>query len=171
VIPLAKFFPAGLDARDSSSPADILLEARTQWERESSGALTLDFTNDEIKEGLAVTFVRVIHLPSQRSASLFEVGHRPDTPYPVAIQPDDDDLPKLLRKSYYEPGSPGLTNWNAMMAAATLAKTEGKTVKNDWVADTPAEFRAMLEKAFNLGYVKGIVVNLLAQKIKGGDPD
>ena len=44
----------------------------------------------------------------------------------------------------------------------TLPEVTTKTIINEWVCDTPAEFREKLEKAFNLGAIKSTINNIIA---------
>ena len=156
---MSKFFPKGISTQDTKSPAFILREAKAQWERETGKVLTLDLETRIDTPPLAVVFVRAVHCESERSALLFRVAHREGVPYPATIEREEEDLPIALRKTYYRPGISGIA---AMVSAAGYGQTEGRTIKNDWVAETPSEFRELLERAFNLGYVKGAVINLIA---------
>jgi hypothetical protein len=158
---MSSFFPSGIDVRDISSPKELLDDAKREWVSKTVGEMTLDFDSNSA-DGMAITCVRAIHVQSRRSANLFCVGHRPESPYPATIEPEDDDLPNVLRKSYYQSGSPGFNTFGAAAVAALSGATEGRFVKNDWVAETPAEFRQLLTKIFNSGYVKSVVYNLIA---------
>lgn len=151
---MSLYFPTGLNLDDTQSPMEILQEAKSDWETESDGVLSLVLQTAKSQNNNDVVIVHAKHLPSNRTTSLLTVIYRPGTPYPVTIQPKEDELPKFLRKSYYEPGfsSGGLR----------VMTTEGQTITNEWVADTPSEFRMNLSKAFNLGVVKSEVLNLIS---------
>jgi hypothetical protein len=47
-------------------------------------------------------------------------------------------------------------------AVDLFRRTQGGTVENNWVADTPSEFRDTLREAFNLGIVKSEVLSIAA---------
>jgi hypothetical protein len=96
--------------------------------------------------------VHAKHVPSNRTVTLFSVVHRPGAPYPAKIQPRDDELPDILKKSYYRPG----------IADLAMIKTSGQHVTNQWVCDTPAEFRSEVQKVFNLGVIKSEVLSLVS---------
>jgi hypothetical protein len=46
--------------------------------------------------------------------------------------------------------------------SASLNYPIGKQVENEWVSDTPSEFRKQLQRVFNLEVLKSRIVNLLA---------
>jgi hypothetical protein len=147
---MSSFWPEGLSVNDMQSPCEILEIAREEWETASNGALTLVIEQTEAERENAKITVHAKHVPSKRTATLFSVIHRLNVPYPVTIEPREDDLPKILKKSYYEPG----------IIEFDLRMDEGRTVKNEWVSDTPSEFREKLSKAFNLSVVKSAILNL-----------
>ena len=60
-------------------------------------------------------------------------------------------MPNFFRKSYQSSGP---------LAAATLIGPH--KVVNDWVCDTPAEFRMKLKGVFNLGTLKSEVISLVS---------
>ena len=47
---------------------------------------------------------------------------------------------------------------------ATAATVTEKEVTNEWVCETPAEFRVNLRRALNLGVVKSEIVSLVSRK-------
>jgi hypothetical protein len=98
--------------------------------------------------------VHALYVPTNRTCTLFSVVHRVNAPYPVTIIPKNDDLPNFLRKSYYQPGLGDIS-------AARYGLT-GSQIINEWVADSPADFRKNLREAFNLESVRAILVNLAA---------
>ena len=78
-------------------------------------------------------------------------------------QPKDEDLPDCLMKSYYRPG---IANIDISMG--------GTLVTNEWVSDTPAEFRAKLIEAFNLSAIKTAIWSLVpsdSSETSGGDEE
>ena len=87
--------------------------------------------------------------------------HRPNVPYPVTIQPKGGGLPNVLKRSYYKPG---IAEIGAGMNIAT-----GRRVTNEWVSDTPGEFRTKLKDAFNLGTVKCELISLISDASKKAD--
>ena len=99
--------------------------------------------------------VHAKHVASNRTATLFSIVHRPNSPYPVTIQLEANNLPDFLKKTYELASSYG-------MRFAVQAMVSSQTVSNPWVSDTPAEFRKKLAEAFNQGSVKSIIFNLAA---------
>ncbi|MFN7292234.1 MAG: hypothetical protein ACK5T6_16745, partial [Pirellula sp.] len=145
-----------IDLTDTSSPLEILRQAQTDWESGSGGLMTLVLQQATSKTGNDMIVVHAHHIPSSRTGALFSVVHRPNNFYPVTIVPTENDLPNFLKKSYYEPGY----NMMAEFAKTTMGNVPGSTVENEWVAETPGEFRSQLRKAFKLGTVKSILLNL-----------
>lgn len=146
---MTNYWPSGLDLTDVQSPMAILREARSDWEEESDGLLTLILQTAESTSGNDMIIVHAKHNPSNRTATLFSVVYRPDIPYPATLLPKDDELPDFLKKHYIKPGiSIGLP-------------IEDKTVVNPWVADTPLEFRNNLTEVFNLAIIKSEVLSIV----------
>jgi len=151
---MSDYWPSGLELSDTRSPMEILRDAQEDWQTNSSGVLALVLQEAESQSGNDMTIVHAIHVPSNRTATLFSVVHRPNRPYPATIQPKDDDLPNLLKQSYYKLGFATI--------GTALISAQRSTVTNKWVCDTPSEFRTKLEKVFNLGVVKSEVLNLVS---------
>ena len=154
------FWPSGLDLGDTASPKAILETAKGEWETESDGRLTLMIRDSKSESGNNMILVYAKYIPDNTTTALFSVVHRPNTPYPVTIQPENDYLPQFLKKSYKR---------QTMSISASIAASIGdmsgqpieKTIMNEWVAETPTEFRSKLYDAFNLGSVKSAVLGLV----------
>ena len=159
---MAKYFPRDINISDISPPLAILRDAQSEWEEATGGALALDIDVGISDKGLSLISVRAVRRANDRSATLFRVTHRQDNPYPAAVIPEGEDLPTPLRKTYFQRGFPSLGGINAAVLASTMMNSEGKMSTNEWVADTPAEFRELLEKALTRGYAKGVILNLIA---------
>lgn len=151
---MSMFWPSNIELSDTEAPMEILETARKDWETESGGVLTLLLQEAESQSGHHMVIVHAKHVPSNRTATLFSVVHRPSAPYPVTIQPKDDALPVFLQKSYYQPAFSSI--------AATMGMVQGRQVTNKWVSDTPSEFRAKLSEVFNLGVVKCEILSLVS---------
>lgn len=149
---MSKFWPSGISLSDTKSPEQILQAAKEEWETTSKGLLTLELQPAESQSGNAMMIVHAKDIPGNRTTTLFSVVHRKEEVYPVAIQPEKDDLPNFLKKTYYKPG----------IRDISVAGMGGYEVQNKWVADTPAEFRTKLEEIFNDTNVKQAVFSLLA---------
>lgn len=138
--------------------------------------MDLVLQDSESESGNPMIVVHAKHVTGNRTATLFSVTHRPKHPYPVAIQLIEEDLPRFLKKSYYKPGSKGpLDNRRDVYdVTSTLFGKPGHTVSNEWVADTPSEFRKKLANAFNSGAIKSEILNLASvakSNGKGNDED
>ena len=157
---MSTFWPSDLELNDIQSPMDILEEALREWESRSNGMMTLVLQSAESTHGDEMIIVHAKHLPSNRTAALFSVVYRPSNPYPATIQPRDDELPKYLRKTYRAPGR----------LPEVVSTTIGHTVTNEWVSETPLEFRVNLRKVFNLSVVKSEVLNL-AREVPASETD
>lgn len=145
------FWPDGLSIDDTQSPYEVLQSAREEWERESARAMTLVLQQAESESGNAMIIVHAKHVASNRTATLLSVVHRPNEPYPATIQPKKEELPDILKRSHYELGFGGVD---------FAVRMQGRTVTNEWVSDTPSEFREKLIKAFNLSLVKTAILSL-----------
>lgn len=150
------FWPSGLELGDTDSPKTILETAKKQWDTESNGMLTLVLRDAKSESGNKMIIVYAKYIPENKTTSLFSVIHRQNAPYPVTIQPEKDDLPDFLKKSY--------KRINPMANIAVLASAiSEQTINNEWVAETPGEFRSKLHNAFNLGSVKYEVLGLITR--------
>ncbi|MGL4401913.1 MAG: hypothetical protein ACRCXD_18790 [Luteolibacter sp.] len=151
---MSSYWPSGLNLEDTSSPLEIIEAARQQWDARSNGMLTLivQITQSYNKNDMMIIHAK--HIPSNRTATLFSVVHRPNLPYPAIIQPKGDELPDQFKRSYYKPGIAEMSNFTGVMS--------GRDITNEWVCDTPTEFRSKLEKVFNLGSLKADVLSLVS---------
>jgi len=164
------FFPEGIELSSILSPSEILEEARRDWEVNSNGLLLLRISQVPIEsEEESILDVYIVHSPSKRMAKVLSVAHRPNQPYPIEIRPESFNIPKYLKKSYEiqtrrSPSSSLFFSLADQMRAIerTLPEVTTKTIINEWVCDTPAEFREKLEKAFNLGAIKSTINNIIA---------
>lgn len=147
---MGQFWPTDIELTEIQSPAEILRLAQQDWETSSDGSLVMCLQETEAKDGDSITIVYAKHTPSDRTARLFSVVHRPDYPYPVRIQPEDD-LPEFYKKTFFRGG---------ITRAMIGDFSEPRTVTNKWVCDTPKEFRSKLQEVLNLGSVTSKIISL-----------
>lgn len=162
---MSSFWPAGIELSDTQSPREILEAAKEDWQTSSDGIMDLILQDTESQSGNSMIVVHAKHVVSRRTATLFSVIHRFEQPYPATIEIKGEDLPTFLKKFYYKPSS---TENFLSMSIGTIDKM-GRTVSNKWVSDTPPEFRKKLTDAFNLGAVKGEILNLASAAKENGD--
>jgi hypothetical protein len=148
------YWPLGLDLSDSQSPMEILLEAQSEWSSNGQGVLALILQQALSESGNEMIIVLVEHLPSKRAVSLFSVVSPKGHKYPVRLQPKDEDLPKFFKKSY--------KTESGFSTLGMLNPVSERTTTNEWVADTPGEFRIKLTQVFNLGNIKSVILNLIS---------
>jgi hypothetical protein len=161
---MSSFWPDGVEISDTQSPKDILNTAQEEWHTASNGVLELVLQDAKSESGNSMIIVHAKNVASNRTATLFSIVHQPEKPYPVTIQPEKEDLPTFLKKSYYEQNSQ--LSALAVGLSMTVERDKGmKPVINHWVSDTPPEFRKNLSKAFNLGIVKREILNLTSSNI------
>jgi hypothetical protein len=151
---MSNFWPSGLDMKDTASPEIILSTASDEWSDKSGGVITLAIQDTKSTSGDRLLIVHAKHVPSKRTVTLFSVLHRPNAPYPARIYPAKDAVPDHLKKTYYQPGF--------SLAELAIGGASGHDVTNDWVCDTPSEFRSHLSEVFNQGVVKSEVLGLIA---------
>lgn len=156
---MTNYWPSDLNLEDTSSPLEIIKDAKQEWRDQSDGQLILVIQEAESSNKNDMMIVHAKHAPSNRTVTLFSVIHRLGSPYPARIQPQGDELPDAFKKSYYQHGF-------AELASLTGTVT-GRNVTNEWICDTPSEFRSKLQKVFNLGTLKADVLSL----VSGAAPD
>lgn len=154
---MTNYWPDGLELSDANTPLEILSDARSDWNSSSGGVLDLILQVAASKSGNHMIIVHAKHVVSNRTATLFSVVSRKTHPYPARIQPKDEELPDFLKKSYKKLSVRGLASMSALMN-----QTKEEWIENEWVADTPVEFRVKLHKIFNLGIIKSIILNLIS---------
>ena len=165
---MSGFWPSGIDVQDTRSPREILKVAQEDWSTSSSGIMVLIINDAMSKAGNPMIIVRAKHVPTNRTAKLFSVIHRPDKPYPATFQLEEEELPNFLKRSYVRPGR-SLIGIEALMG--TSISTQEKTVSNPWVSDTPSEFEKNLKAVFNDGVIRGQILNLLADSSSDMDTE
>jgi len=148
---MSDFWPKDLEISDTKSPMEILESAQEDWNTRSDGVLELILEDAKSKTGNNLIIVHAKHNPNNRTITLFTVAHRLNRHYPVTIEPEDQDLPNFLKKSYYMPG---------IVDSLQPSAVHGGHITNKWVSDTPSEFRTKLIEIFNLGNVKASLVSL-----------
>jgi hypothetical protein len=148
---MSDFWPAALDLDDLATPLGILEEAKSQWEANSGGVLSLFFRGAESKAGGDLILVYVRHVPSDRSRSLITVAHRKGDPYPLTIFFESEALPDHLKRSY-----------TPIDFGVVAERVQGKEIENKWVCETPGEFRRKLAWALREGPVVADVQSLVA---------
>ena len=160
---MSKYWPDGLELSDTQSPLDILRDAQRDWKDSSRGVLALILQEAETQSGYYMVVVHARHEASNRTASLFSVVSRRGQPYPARLQPKDAELPNFFRKSYKS------ESLSSSMSGMMRALSDEKWVENEWVADTPGEFREKLAEVFNLGNIKSEIMNLVASVTRGDE--
>ena len=153
------FWPNDIFADDVISPRDIMMRAGDELNTRTK-VLSVSIRENRLTDRVVLGFV-VNNNTYSLAFNLFEASHRPNESYPVVIDPPASDIPEFLRRQRYIPGSPGLMT-SRVIPLHVLEGTPGKTVTNEWVCATPAEFTEKLKKLLALDYVKANIVSLLA---------
>jgi hypothetical protein len=156
---MSTFWPEGIELKDTQSPREILKTAQEDWLESSDGVMGLVLQDAESKSGNSMIIVHAKHIPSNRTATLFSIVHRPNCPYPATIQPEEENIPEFLKKTYLKPAA---SSELAMLSITGKLGISETVVTNQWVSETPVEFREKLAKAFNLGSIKSAVLNLVS---------
>jgi hypothetical protein len=174
---MSSFWPDGIELSDTQSPKDILNTAKEEWLTVSDGVLELVLQDAKSESGNFMIIVHAKHVRSKRTATLFSIVHEPEKPYPVRIQPEEENIPDSLKKSYYKK-STAASSFGSLadnLIASGPISLDGRTrkdmslVTNPWVSDTPSEFRKKLSEVFNLGLVKREILNLASSAINHRD--
>jgi hypothetical protein len=148
---MSSFWPDGLKLSDTQSPRDILKTAQEEWYTNSDGIMELVLQDAQSEAGNSMIIVHAKHIANKRTATLFSIVHQAGKPYPVAIQQKSEDLPSFLKKT----SELKSLDLKSLGTFSLLPQSV-----NQWVSDTPSEFRKKLTDAFNLGIVKREILNL-----------
>ena len=121
---MSNFWPSGIDLSDTQSPREILEVAKEDWYKGSEGVMELVLQDSESESGYPMIIVHAKHVPGNRTSRLLSVVHQLNNPYPVLIQPETENLPNSLKKSYYRPG---------LDASAVAAITGMRTIRDNTI--------------------------------------
>ncbi len=155
------FFPSDLEITNLQSPLDILSEAKLEWDSKGQGIISLLVDEGRSTSGSDSTSVIIhvyaLHIPSQRLARLLTIFHVTEKPYPARINPEKEDIPDYLRKERI-----GASSRSSLAAIESFRVSMSQnTSVDEWVCESPDEFRRQLVKALNRGSVKAAVTNIV----------
>jgi hypothetical protein len=162
-------WPEDIKADDVIAPSEILAFQADQLAERTNGLLSASIEAVESEDRIAIRFEIEVTRCGDR-VRLFEVQHRLDYEYPVAIiPPNEERLPDFLQERTYKP-TPGealrsitRSHANAMAAVGSILGSTGTWVENKWIATSPTEFSEKVEKVLSLPAVKAVVLSLLAR--------
>lgn len=138
------------------SPLELLNYQARRLEERTSGRLKVELSGYKTEDREALRFT--VAVPSQDyRCLLFEVLHRPDFVLPASFVPPEP-LPNYLREKYVKPGAPSPF---APSLPKFLESTPERTIENQWVANTPAEFQTKLQKLLQTQEVKALLASLI----------
>lgn len=149
---IAALWPDDIKADDVISPEEILDHQARLLEQRTNGLLTADVVKHTAEDRVVIGF-DVQSVRSGNRARLFSAEHRVDFEYPIAMTPPAE-LPAFLKAEAYEP---------AIGTLPAMAGILGRTVKNPWVAASPAEFSEKVRGMLAAPTVKAAVLSLLAR--------
>ena len=108
----------------------------------------------------------VVSLKEDTRIKLFELHHRKEAAYPVALIPPSEQLPDYLSDKVYRPAISEFLKIS-QTAISEMLSQKGKWVANEWIAATPLELNKMLKTILAMPVVKATVVSLLSEVEKG----
>ena len=91
----ANLWPKDIRPQKFISPLEILENLGTQLEKQMNGLLVGETSKDELSDRVVLKF-DVVSIKEDTRIKLFELHHRRDQTYPVAIIPPDQELPEFL---------------------------------------------------------------------------
>jgi hypothetical protein len=155
-------WPDELRTTEVLSPKEILTGQTAALEAKTNGLLKASIDEKAAEDRRILRFVVSSPRVDQKLV-LFEVHLYRDLEYPAAIIPPDLKLPNFLKREYYEPGMKDITNAIGASTFRTVLESEGQWVKNNQVADSPAEFKHRLQELFSSPAVKSLLISMLAK--------
>ncbi|HKM53525.1 MAG TPA: hypothetical protein VJY33_08940 [Isosphaeraceae bacterium] len=153
------FWPNDIIVERNNSPRDIMMRAGDELSIRTK-VLSVSIRESRLSDRVVLGFI-VKNEAYSLEFNLLEASHRPDQSYPVVIEPPPSDIPDFLKRERYIPGSPGL-GFTSKALSMVIEGSAGRTVENEWVCATPAEFTEILKKVFALDHVKSTIVSLQA---------
>lgn len=136
-----KFWPDDINAEECDSPRDIMQLAGDELANRT-GRLVVSIVESQLEDRTVLAF-EVTNSAFALELYLFEVSHRLDQAYPVAIEPPASDIPEFLKKERYVAGTPGvLKHLPTSVMMESFQGRPGRYVTNSWVCATPTEFKA-----------------------------
>ena len=160
---LRDLWPDDIKSEEVISPEDILKLQASRLEERTNGQLTGHVVKVVGEDRVVIGF----EVESPRTGSrvrLFEVQHRPEFEFPVAIIPPDETMPEFLKERVFRPRLP-----------PPVTVVAGQWIGNEWVTSSPTEFSQKIQAVLARPSVKAIVLSLLARRPKeqaaNGDED
>jgi hypothetical protein len=154
-------WPEDIKSDDAITPFELLEHQAELLERRTNGVLSGDVVRHETEDRIVLGFEVVADRINERQR-LFEVQHRPEFEYPVAIVPPDDTLPDYLKSRRYVPSPREMVGVIAPAIGSVFAQ-KGDWVKNEWLATSPDEFVIKIETILQMPTVKAAVISLLSR--------
>ena len=143
------------------SPIELLEQQARYLEQRTSGRLKVELSGYKTEDREALRFT--VAVPSQDyRCMLFEVLHRPELMLPASFVPPEP-LPNYLRERYVIPALQ--PRWESPVMRS-LEPTPSRTMDNQWVANTPAEFQSKLQKLLQTQEIKALLASLVTMASK-----
>lgn len=158
---------------DVISPEEILKYQANQLEARTNGLLVGEIVKHLGEDRITLGFEVEATLSSKR-VRLFEVQHREEYEYPVAIQPPNEELPDFLKDRVYQQSFGDLARSVAkatkpVLMGSDTALAPGQWVQSEWVASSPEQFTTKVEELLSRPAIKAIVLSLLSGARKQQD--
>ena len=167
-------WPEDIRTDDVKTPVEILNEQAELLEKQTNGLLVGVVVEHVVEDRKVIGFEVTVPRLSI-TARLFEVQQSLDLEYPVAIVPPKVTIPDFLKREVYRAGTgTGLLAHTKMAEQiSVLMGATGSMQKNEWVADSPAEFVEKLQRLLASEGIKAMLFSLLSRASKkvGGPPN
>ncbi len=136
------------------SPLELLDYQARCLEQRTSNRLVVELPEYKTDDRETLRFT--VAVPSQDyRCVLFEVLHRPGFMLPASFIPPEP-LPNYLREKYVSSPS---AYWS--LSQKMREELEPRTIENQWVANTPAEFQTKLQKLLQTQEIKALLASLM----------
>jgi len=157
-------WPDDIQTADVVTPEEFLREQAEILEAKTNGLLVGRLMHTDLEDRVLIGFE--VEAPRIKARTrLFEVVHRVEFEYPVAIVVPDQTLPSYLTGKVYRPSAGDLLRGSvsAGQVFSEMMAKKGEWTENEWVATSPVAFKEKLHKALNLPLVKAAVLSLISR--------
>ena len=155
-------WPTEIRPQQFLSPKEILENLGRQLVNQMNGLLVGETIEDDLTDRRVLRF-DVVSVKEDTRVKIFELHHRKEQAYPVAVVPPDQELPEFLSSEVYRPGIADAMQAMSQTTISHMLAMKGRWEKNEWIASTPLELNNLLRMILEMPVVKATVVSLLSE--------